>query len=247
MKIKEALRKGLNSIGYDVRRVRSVDIDVIHYLHIGKCAGTQIGNIIRQINEGCGRSVIVKNGHDVSLRDIPKGSDFFFSIRDPLSRFVSGFYSRKRKGRPRIYSGWSSYEEFSFGEFEEANDLAESLFECGLRGRQAAAAIKSMRHTAQDQFDWFCCCGSFLFVRPPVWIIRQEYFEGDLREFLYRAGFSGFSDALKIEKDSVGSHVNDYRGVPPLSKKAEQNLRYWYAQDIQFYQMCEDWMREAMG
>ncbi|SFM23561.1 Sulfotransferase family protein [Ectothiorhodospira mobilis] len=242
MNIRMMLGREFLRIGRNLLHTPEFGDDVIHFLHIGKCAGTQIGNVIDQVNKSKGESVIVKNGHDVSLMGIPRGAPYFFSIRHPLTRFVSGFYSRKRKGRPRIYSEWTSFEEYSFGEFVEASDLAESLFDEGMRGRQAVAAVKSIRHTAQNQFDWFCMCGAFLFVRPPLWIIRQECFEKDLREFMFRAGFSDLADQVRVEKDSVRSHANDYSGVPALSDKAKQNLLIWYSQDVQFYRMCEDWM-----
>ncbi len=45
------------------------------------------------------------------LRNITEGEGIIFFLRDPTSRFVSGFYSRQRQGQPRYYSPWSSDEK----------------------------------------------------------------------------------------------------------------------------------------
>lgn len=81
----------------------------IHFLHISKNAGTQMGNLAQQINAE-GRYRVEKHSHSVKLRNIPEKEYFFFSIRSPERLVVSGFYSRKRKCQPRIYREWSSFE-----------------------------------------------------------------------------------------------------------------------------------------
>lgn len=233
---------------YEMRRTKwssKPSANRIHFLHIGKNAGTQIANICQQVNSASKERVILKHGHDIYLKNIPKGEDYFFSIRNPISRFKSGFYSRKRKGQPRIYSEWSEYDEVAFSEFEHANDLAESLFQTGDIGRRAWAAMKSIRHTAQNQSDWFVCCGNFLRSRPPVWIIRQENFEDDMRDFLSLANLRLRDGAIDFSVDDATSHKNDYTNTPQLSKKSEENLRAWYVQDLEFYAMCENWIESG--
>jgi hypothetical protein len=221
------------------------NVNRIHFLHIGKNAGTQLSNIARQINSQSKKSVILQHGHNTYLKDIPEGENYFFSIRNPISRFRSGFYSRKRKGQPRTYNEWSKYDKIAFSEFEHANDLAESLFLEGDKGRRAWAAMKSIRHTAQNQSDWFVCCGNFLRARPPVWIIRQEAFEEDVREFIKSAGLGLNNPVIDFGVDDVKSHKNDYTSTPPLSLKAKENLQAWYVQDMVFYEMCESWIESG--
>ena len=214
----------------------------IHFLHIGKNAGTQVKLISNQINALVGHQVIVKHPHDVFLKDLPLGDAYFFSIRNPVSRFRSGFYSRKRKGRPRFNSEWTPHEQLAFSEFEHANDLAENLFQPGEKGRQATAAMKSISHASQNQSDWFSGHGNFLRVRPPIWIIRQENFEADLRKLISLA-FPGFDESvIHISADDVSSHKNDYSNVPALSARAKENLTAWYAQDVEFFDMCSEWI-----
>lgn len=224
-----------------------MDEQNIHFLHIGKCAGTQIKSVISQINSNLGSQLILAHPHRITLGMLPQNAPFFFSIRNPTSRFMSGFYSRKRKGLPRYNIGWTKYEAYAFSVFEHANDLAEALFSDGALGQQAISAIGSIRHVSQNQLNWFVRFGSFLTVRPPVWIIRQENFEKDLNNFLIRAHAGDLT--AKIVLDPKHQHANDYEQVPKLSAKAQENLRQWYIQDVKFYELCEAWLasQEANG
>ena len=240
LKFRQALAKHLER-----RRPEAFAPDTIHFLHVGKAAGTQINRVIEEINSSRTQRRMVKHRHETALKDLPAGQDYFFSTRDPISRFKSGFYSRKRKGQPRIYNDWSEHESLAFKEFDHANDLAEALFSPGPEGRAAAAAIRSIRHCSRNLVDWFKFSGCMFELQPPIWIIRQEKFEFDLEIFLQRIGYS---KPIELSTDKTTSHSNDYSGVPNLSDKAKENLRCWYAQDYEFLKLCEDWInRELEG
>lgn len=212
---------------------------VIYFLHIGKAAGSQIKQAIRQINENESKIAIYPQNHDIFLEDVPEEAEYFVSIRNPITRFYSGFYSRKRKGRPLNDIDWTSHEASAFNRFEHANELAESLFAPGEKGMFALAAIKSIRHTAQDQIDWFALAGDLFTVRPPIWVIRQERFEEDFATFLTRAGIT---HQPVFARSTKRSHANDYSSTPPLTEKAKANLKIWYAQDLALYEAIETWM-----
>jgi hypothetical protein len=145
--------------------------------------------VIDAINAQAGRVVMVRRTHQTGLRDLPANARYFFSIRDPISRFVSGFYSRKVQNRPSRFAAWTQGEELTFGLYDHAAQLAEDLFERGVAGRRALEAMCSLGH-APSQISWFNEGGCFLTYRPPVWIIRQEHFDTDLAEFLRRAKLS---------------------------------------------------------
>jgi hypothetical protein len=211
----------------------------VHFLHVGKAAGTQVKGVIHQLNEAGKVGKLIKHGHEVTLADLPEDQAYFFSTRDPATRFKSGFYSRLRKGQPRLLIEWTEHERLAFERFPHANDLAEALFAPGRDGREAAAAIRSIRHTARNLVDWFRFSGHLFDVRPPVWIVRQEHFAADLEVFLARIGHEGGVD---LATDERRSHTNDYAGVPALIDAALANLRRWYAQDYAFLELCEDWM-----
>jgi hypothetical protein len=222
-------------------RAMTVSNQRIVFLHIGKNAGTQIAFLCKQLI----RYGVVVDGvsHDVKLKRIESGRPYFFSIRDPVSRFRSGFYSRKRKGQPRLYVEWSRYEAYAFEKFEHANELAESLFRRDAWGRDAIRAISSIRHTSMQQIDWFEGALNFE-LRPPVWIIRQEKLEQDFNKFLKRLDLEVELGDLLISSDAKMAHKNDYSDIPDLSDLAMANLRRWYARDVAFYELCVEWMDE---
>ena len=207
----------------------------------------QIFQISQQLNARGRGAKIIGHRHDTALRDLTPGSRYFFGIRDPISRFRSGFYSRQRRGQPRFNIEWTADERRTFGDFEHANDLAESLFAPGAPGRKAYGAMKSIRHTTQNQSDWFSFCGYFLETWPPVWIIRQEKFAADLAFFLQRSGLGVEINEVAISGDRSVAHVNDYSSVPALSETAVGNLKRWYAQDFALYAMCEEWLSDQEG
>ena len=211
----------------------------IHFLHIGKNGGVQIRHLSKQINSKQSRYHIKTHPHQVHLYDLPPNDKYFFSIRNPVNRFVSGFYSRKRKGAPRFLREWSAHETRAFKDFEHANDLAEALYEEGELGAKAFRALKSIGHCSINQADWFSRCGYFLEIRPPVFIIRQENLSEDMKEFQTRIGFDG---VLEEQTDPGLAHKFDYTGTPKLSEKAVKNLREWYWQDSTFYRQCEEWI-----
>lgn len=216
----------------------------VHFLHIGKNAGTQIKAVIAQINAAQTAVRLVPHDHHTFLRHLPSDAEFFFSVRDPIARFRSGFYSRKRKGQPRIYSEWTAHEAQAFATFEHANDLAEALFTDGPRGAAALRAITSISHTAMQQIDWFYGCGHILDLRPPVAVLRQEALEADIAA-MKRALSLDVPTALA--RDDAQAHRNDYAAVPPLSERARANLARWYARDIAFVEDCRAWAAAHQG
>lgn len=209
-------------------------------MHIGKTAGTQIEHISNKlISYGVD---IKKAGHDLKLKSIKGELPYFFSIRDPAQRFKSGFYSRKRKGQPRLYVEWSKFEAIAFNEFEHANDLAEALLQNDKKGLNARAAIKAIRHTGMQQVDWFEGV-AFLDQRPPMHIIRQEYFNNDMQELINSIGVDLKVESL-ITTDPISAHKNNYQGAPDLSELAIHNLSQWYMQGYYFYKQCEEWLKK---
>lgn len=242
-KLSSGFQRLTNRAGFEVslRRVHrsSAGRRVVYFLHIGKAAGSQVKQMMAQVNSAQDRVVMKALSHDVSLIDLPEPSDYFFSIRDPISRFRSGFYSRKRRGRPLNDIEWSPHEERAFAEFEHAADLAEALFADGERGMRAVAAMKSIRHTAQDQVDWFALAGDIFSTRPPVWALRQEHLATDMKVLLERLELDVAPEA---RRDAKGAHANDYSGIPEISERGKENLRSWYAQDFAFYEAVETWM-----
>ena len=214
----------------------------LNFLHIGKCAGNQIINLFSQVDTQSVGYKFIAHGHLTRLSDLPAGEPFFFSIRDPIERFVSGFYSRKRCGAPKNNISWSPAEASAFQHFEHADDLARVLSEESKQGSLARRALQSIYHTSQSQADWFERQGFFLELTPPVWVVRVEYFTLDLNTLCQRLGFQDLNVPSLISNDPLKSHAAPPSHRPILSDTAKANLEAWYLRDFWFYRDVEHWM-----
>lgn len=212
------------------------------FIHIGKNAGTHINNISSKINSFQSKYKIISARHKGNLRDIPKRIPYFFSIRDPISRFKSAFYSRQREGFPVYNAPHNKSESKAFSIFKEANDLAESLFREDSIGEEAFWAMNSITHINTQQFDCFSSVPNFLKYRPPIYIIRTENFKNDFIKFLSKANIKVPEDELNLEKDNNSSHTTIYSDIPSLSDLARNNLKIWFKKDYFFYNICSDWL-----
>lgn len=210
----------------------------IHYLHIGKTAGNGIKTRCNAIERFAPDIRFVLHSHAMSLRKIKGNQRYFFSIRNPVTRFQSAFYERKRRGRTGG-NLWSADEARSFSYFEHASELAEAIFDSSQRGVLARAAMHSIGHLRKFQHEWFFPSGHFLEIRPPVWIIRQEKFSVDFSRFVQELGIEDFEFE---EPPTMTTKVTDYSNIPALTDMAIENLQRWYIVDIHFYQDCCEWL-----
>ena len=217
---------------------------VVEFLHIGKTAGGQIKHVAKQINRSTNSVFIRGHGHSRTLMRLRDGNRYFFSIREPVSRFRSAFYWCKSGEFHSAPRDLEPDEVAAFSHFPHANDLAEALFDDGERGKHARAAILSIHHCFTSQVDWVRGRGAFLDLRPPVWIIRQERFDDDLKEFMARIGFDG---AISLSNDRNQAHRVDNSAEPVISPLGAENLRAWYVQDLHFYRTCCDWLDAGGG
>ena len=208
----------------------------VHFLHIGKTGGTAIKEALLDIVPK--KHFIFLHKHNVSLQDIPNGDKIFFVLRDPITRFVSGFNSRQRQGQPRYFYPWSDNEKIAFANFTTANTLAESLNSSSADIKyKAECAMRSITHVKSSFYNW---------------VISDEYFAQRKNDIL----FVGFQERLDLDFDKLKTALNlpslvslssdpvkkhaslDNQDVF-LSELAIDNLTKWYKKDIDFYNYCK--------
>jgi len=206
-----------------------------HFLHIGKTGGSAIKSALESSSDGAYELVL--HHHASTLEHVPQGERFFFVLRDPVDRFVSGFYSRQRLGRPRYESPWSSAEDTAFACFDTPDSLA-----CALSSRddeerwQALDAIRSIQHVRDSYWTWFR---------------DDRYFNsrlGDLLAVLWLPDLTatfpqlcaqlGISPAPPLPDDDVGAHRNPADLDRTLSTQARASLERWYASDQALVDRC---------
>lgn len=227
------------------------DVATIQYslLHNRKTGGTALKDIIDQQKERRPELSVHCFGHAMSfprfVKECPQSVAIFF-VRDPISRFVSGFYSRFRQGKPRYNFPWSSAEAKAFAHYQTPNQLAEALSSASFYERNAAkAAMKSIGHVKHTYLDFL----------GPLSLLDQEKariaFIGDQSEF--DADLARLRKLLLIDddiaapEDEVRAHKNPSNLDKYLSDKAVTNLNDWYQADYDIYLWCLDRRKQIIS
>ena len=229
----------------------------IHFLHIGKTGGSAVkealkrgikeqdiysktkklkDNTLLEIKDLSEQyDQIILHGHGTTLKEIPESDWFFFCIRDPLSRFVSGFYSRQRQGKPRYNIPWNAKEERAFRHFETANDLAEALSSSSPSVRnRAEQAMQNIRHVKTSISKWIIDPTYFEKRKENLlYILEQRTLEKDFEKMLLKIHYNR---QLNLSNDEKITHrANPSKTNTTLSELALQNLNNYYAKDIKIY------------
>jgi len=201
-----------------------------HYLHVGKTAGTALKVALRPVATA-GSYRLDLHGHEFTLAQVPAGERFFFATRDPIARFVSGFYSRQRRGEPPFV--WSAGEVRAFQEFRTANELAEQIDS----NPSARAAMRAIVHVQSPYSAWFGAPDDLLGrLDDLLFILRLERMADDFPRLLLRLGLEG---RTALPAGDVGSHRGDPGVDRTLSARAVANLHAWYDDDYKFVELCE--------
>lgn len=228
------IKKILSSLKKRVQRK-----PVVHFLHIGKTGGTAVNHALEPYRETA-RFIIKRHGHERTLRDIPQGEGVIFFLRDPLTRFASGFNSRLRRGEPRASNPWTEAEEAAFSRFDTPNRLATALSSDDEEVRQRArTAMKNIGHVSESYWKWFESEEYFLSrMDDIVFIGFQENLASDFESVKLKLGLP---QSVSLPTDDVLAHKNPAHLDGTLEDKAVENLRNWYAEDIKFYAQCKNY------
>ena len=144
-----------------------------------------------------------------------------FALRDPLTRFISGFYSGLRKGAPRYDIGWSKGEKRAFSWFSTPQELADALAspDPTLRG-QAEFAMRLIRHVSKPRMRWNrspACSAKH--IDKILYVAHQETLDEDwerLKELLRHAV------ARAPPRDEVTAHKTAYPANGTLSEDGKE-------------------------
>ncbi|HVN02580.1 MAG TPA: hypothetical protein VMT68_20435 [Caulobacteraceae bacterium] len=210
---------------------------VAHFIHVGKTGGTAIKQALRSCPDA-GAYTLFVHGHAQTLRGVPAGEKVVFFLRDPVSKFVSGFDYRLRGSLPHFDIPWRPHEAEAFARFTSAAALAKALSSEDPDERaRAGQAMRSIHH-----------------VRDSVvarWFESEAYFRSRLDDVL----FIGFQEDLAADFERLkrvlglppaltlpGPDTVAYQKSPtppePLDTVARANLVAWYADDVRFYALC---------
>ena len=207
----------------------------VHFLHIRKTGGSAIKEALKNIYETPAGYTLWLHRHKTKLSHIPPGDKVVIFIRDPIDRFVSGFYSRKRQGRPKYYNPWNSIEELAFKLFDTPNELAKSLSSKDKERRTFAfKAMRGIRHVNTYIKDWVISKDYLLARQEDILFIGcQEYLVNDFEILKKLLGIP--PKVTKLPEDPIKSHKSPLNVDKHLSPEAVKNLLEWYRGDYEIY------------
>ena len=217
-------------------RHRSRGRQSVHFLHIGKTGGSAVKFALRD-DLLTPRYAIRLHRHGRKLNDVPTGQKVIFFLREPISRYVSGFYSRRREGRPKTFVPWSEAEKAAFEHFDSANALAEAISSSdeGER-RRAHEAMSSIQHVRSSYRDWFI--SEEYFLRRSDDILFVGFQESLSDDFARLKSTLALPETVRLPTDDVHAHRNPSGIDTSLSATARQNLGAWYRADVEFLSLC---------
>jgi len=211
----------------------------LHFIHVGKTGGSAIAFALKGHAHKYNYHIKFHD-HKTKLTDIPAGEKFFFCVRDPIDRFVSGFYSRQRQGRPRYNSPWRKEEKAAFSKFKTSNELALALSSTDETYKaEAEYAMNTIAHVKSSYWDWFIE-ESYLKKRVPdiLYICNQHKLKEDFNELKV---LLGLPDHLELpEKDSTAAHRNPGGLDRALAAQARLNLESWYDAEYYFLNLIKE-------
>lgn len=205
----------------------------VHLLHIGKTGGTSLISTFKDLSTS--KFNFITHPHQFKFKDIPKGEKAVFFLRNPADRFVSGFYSRKRKGQPTYDVPWNAEEEIAFNAFDTPDSLASALSSTDSNLKETAVkAMQGIRHVNTYFSDWLVGIDYLEKRKKDIFYIGfQETFDGDLRRLYKKLTRLDWNTSVAEE------HINRTSVDKNLSDESIKNLARWYKNDIALYQYCK--------
>lgn len=210
----------------------------VHLLHIGKTGGSAVkhalsGHLVSR------DQVIYLHPHDVTLADVPAGDGVIFFLREPVSRFLSGFYSRQRQGKPRYHAPWSPEEKLAFERFATPNELAVALSSTDDDERAAAGrAMADIAHVRDGYAKWLL---SEEYLRSRADDLLLIGFQEELaRDFELLKSKLELPAGIALPDDDVLAHRNPDNLDTKLEATATENIKRWYEEDDRFIRVCQE-------
>ena len=210
---------------------------IVHFLHIGKTGGSAVKFVLQTYRSTPSHEIFLY-GHGASMMSLQKGDKVIFFLRDPIARYVSAFYGRKREDRPRYFSPWSDEERKAFSRFETPNALALALGSSDREEYEAAvAAMRGIAHIKNSYWDWFCNENHMLSRQEDIYFFGFQ--ESLSKDFERLKSLLDLPDGAMLPTDTIHAHRNPDGVDKRLDPHAIENLKQWYHRDYEFIEFCK--------
>lgn len=223
----------------------------LHFVHVGKTGGTAIKRALRSKGlaywDGDTEEFVAGvpetpygriqlHRHSFRITHVPEGDHVFFCLRDPVSRFLSAFYSRANKGQPRFYFEWTPEERRAFEAFPTPQRLAAGL--ASSDGEERGLARWAMRHIRHMR-PMHRVVGTPRQIRARgrqiVYIAMQETLADDWRQL---RALLDLPQRARLPSGPVRSHRGDASLDSHLDPASVAALRDWYRSDYELLSYC---------
>lgn len=212
---------------------------IIHLLHIGKTGGNAIRNglgLNKQHIMSFPGGLVIQHPHETTLPMCPAGECVTFVVRDPMSRFVSGFWSRFRKGRDGR-NAWSAEEAEAFARFQTPDALGRALSDSDPEIRATAERAMTEIEHVRDKLVHYLISPDYVYSRHAD--ILDIGFIGNLSQYFDNLTLClNTNNVPGLPTDTYFAHRTPESFPKELSWEAAENLRSWYAEDIEIYDAC---------
>lgn len=206
-------------------------------MHISKAGGTAVKFALKNCHF-TKKYVILVHPHAFNLEDLAASHKVVFFVRDPITRFVSGFNSRFRGGQPRYQGTWSQEEATAFEIFQRPGQLAEALStEDPVLHMKALHAMNNIGHVRSSLARWLIS-PEYLSSKADQ-ILFIGFLENLELDFTKLKAILGLPQELSLPLDEIMAHRTPASMDRHLSPLARQNLEQWYVRDYIFYHECK--------
>jgi hypothetical protein len=207
----------------------------VHFLHVPKTGGCAIRAALEPFADSHG---LVFHWHGMSLREIPEGERAVFFVRHPVTRFVSGFNSRLRRGIPHHEGRHTPKEEIAFARFQTPAMLAEALASADADTRESAEfAMDAISHTRRRLTDTIGDVAYIVHRRTDILFFGfQETLAADferLKEVL------DLPKSITLPGDDVVAHRTPPGFETRLSREGRRAIKEWYRDDLALYRRLQ--------
>lgn len=193
--------------------------EVIYLLHVNKAAGTSLLAAIGELSWTSQRGFLIPLPHRFGIRDIPERYKVACFVRNPASRFDSGFEHTQKGGFPAYNFILSAEEEMVFRNFPSFQELIDATNSSDPEKRVLSeSAWSTLFHLRMNYRHYF---GDIEYLRSQlhriVFVGEQEDFAEDWKRFFKK--FYGKEVPLE-EKNVLAKH----REVLPGYREAIERI-----------------------
>lgn len=207
-------------------------------LHIGKTGGTFLKQLIAH-NESARSPRLQVMTHAATMastsRDFGSNREVVFVFRDPIERFLSGFDSRVRAGRPQYNSFWTAKEAIAFAMFPSAVELAESLGSQDPHRRSGAEySMRSISHLVRNYGYYFASPEQFVRQQAKIrYCVELADLDTQLDQVMASLGFDSYDLPPDVPRHGSPAPLSQ------ISERGRNNLREFWSEEFELYEMMK--------